>query len=250
MNHDKAPNAAYSLLNDPAYYGAVILFVALATILPALLGSAWFLLSAQTIALWLLLLVPLRRNRVRPAVIVLTIWVAIQIATIFTLSLLAPNSLELALGDGFRYREALLTWLYAGTALPASWFSQPFQHLLEVLGVTVGALVSGGLVGVWFLMRAVNHLAFGGAMLVQSAGGVAGFMAALQPWALLRIAGYVGLLPFFALPGYTGDWFPWRHSPARRRLFLISGALLLGGLTLEAFLPALWAGWFGPMAGG
>lgn len=235
----------YSLLSDPLYYGAVVFFAGLTTALPALLGAPWFLVLAQTLALWLLLLVPLRRNAARHVVIVLATWVAVQSAAAFVLSLAAPNRLEMAVGNGFHYREEMLAWLYAGTPLPASWFSQPLLHLLEVVGVTVGALVSGGLVGVGFLMRAVNRYAFGAAALVDSAGGMAGVMAALQPWAFLRIAGYVGLLPLLALVGFTGEWLPGRWSPKRRKLLIISAALLLVGLVFELFLPARWATWFG-----
>jgi hypothetical protein len=245
MSNHREPRKAYNLLEDPIYYIAIIAFAALATGLPALLGSPVFLAVAQTAALWLMLLVPLRRNRVRPAVIVLALWVVIQIVTVFALTLAAPNRLEEAVGNGFLYREALLNWLYAGTALPDSWFSQPMQHLLEIAGVLLGSIISGGLVGVWFLLRAVNDFAFGAAALVGSAGGIAGFMAALQPWMLLRIMGYVGLLPFLAMPGFTGDWQPWRLSSARSRLMLTALLLLVAGLLLELFLPALWAAWFG-----
>ncbi len=231
------PRRGYNLLDDPLYYVAIVFFAALATALPALLGSRWFLAFAETAALWLMLLVPLRRDRVRPAAIVLAIWVGVQIVTVFVLTLIAPNALEKAVGGGFLYREALLNWLYAGRILPQSWFSQPLLHLLEVAGITLGSLASGGLVGVWFLVRTVNQFAFGAAALVDSAGGLAGMMAGLQPWYLLRIAGYVGLLPFFALPGFTGDRRPWRKSDARRRLLLAGGRLARCGLAART-LPA------------
>ena len=248
MSNHREPRTTYNLLDDPVYYGATFFFAALATALPALLGSTWFLALAQTASLWLLLLSPLRQDRVRPALAALAIWVAVQIATVFALSLVSPDALERAVGNGFRYREVLLTWLYAGTALPASWFSQPLLHLLEVAAITLGSLLSGGLVGVWFLMRTVNLYAFGAAALVDSAGPVGGLMAALQPWLLLRIAGYVGLLPLLALPAFTGHWLPWRGSPGRRRLLMIAITLALVGLLSELFLPAIWARWFGRIA--
>ncbi len=246
MNHNHRPADPYNLLRDPLYYAVVILFAFLATALPALLRASWLLLLAQTISLWLLLLVPLRRNSARYALVVVACWVAVQFVAMFAISLGAPNRAEVAIGNGFQLTSGLLAWLYTGSPLPLSWFSQPLQHLVAILGATLGALVSGGLLGVWFLMRAVNVYAFSAAVLVNSAGGA---IAALQPWALLQIAGYVGLLPLLALPGFNGEWNPAKWSPRRRKLLLIAGALLLAGLVLELFLPGLWARWFGTIPG-
>lgn len=234
-------SARYSLLRDPVYYSTAAAFAALTTALPALAGGAWFLPIAQTAALWLLALVAFRRASARAALAVIGLWLCVQAATLFAVTMLAPTRAELAIGGGWAYRQALLEWLYAGAPLPASLRSAPWQRLLEVAGVALGSLFSGGLLGVWFLVRSVNLAAYGAAAFAATTGSALWPLVALMPWALARIAGYAGLVATLSIVGYTGEWSPWAWPQGRRRLLWVSLALVAAGLLLETVLPPLWA---------
>ncbi len=237
------PSRDASLLNDPIYYGTVIVFAVLTTALPVMVGRSWFLPAAQTLALWLLALVAIR-SEVDPArrtFRVLLLWVAAQFVAMVLLARFSPVQAEAAVGDGFAHREALLEWLFTARALPVSLTSAPGLRLLEVAGVAVGALLSGGLLGLWFLMRTVNLIAFGAGILWAATGSLLALVGGLQPWALLRIGGYMGLIACLAPVGFDGAWLPGAWGASRRRLFWIALALLGAGLLLELLLPGPWA---------
>src|SRR5690606_29283082 len=113
-------------------------------------------------------------------------------------------------------------WLFVRGPLPASWATQAVARSVELLGITLGSVISGGLAGIWFLVRSVNLLAYGVATLWNSAGSVAGLLAGMQPWWILRIVAYVGLVACFAMPGYSGEWNPARWDAGQRRLLWLS----------------------------
>lgn len=223
----------YSLLTDPLYYGIVAFFAMLTATLPVVVGSGWFLTLAQTATLWLLALVAWRKRNLPAVIRLLAIWVAVQAITFFVMTLVAPTQAEWAVGNGFAYREALLEWMYTGSPLPASWYTQPGLRLLELAGIGVGSFASGGLLGVLFLTKSVNLMALGAAAAWQSADSLAPLMWGVQPWAWLRFAGYVLLVATLALPGYTGQYWPGGWPPRHRRAALIGLALLLAALAVE-----------------
>jgi len=230
----------YSIVTDPLYYGVVAFFALIATALPAALGQQWLLPIGQTAALWLLCFVAWRRGTALHAARVLGVWVAVQFAVFFVVAFLGGG--ENAVPQGFAYRTALLEWLFGVGALPASWATEPVRRSVETLGVTLGATVSGGILGVWFLVRSINLFAFGAASAFSATSSVWGLLAGLQPWWLLRVVAYVGVVATFALPGYTGKWTPGGWSPGERRLFWVSAGLLVAALLLEVILPGVWAG--------
>jgi hypothetical protein len=232
----------YSIVNDPLYFGVVIFFAALATGLPAALGSRWFLLIAQTIALFILTFVAWRNGTALRAAAVLLTWVIVQAVSFFVITLIFEGA-ETAISDGFEYRSALLAWIYGAGALPASWGDSLAGRLIQLVGVTVGSTISGGLIGIGFLVRSVNLYAFGAATAWVTSGSVWGLLAALEPWWLLRILAYIGLIATCALPGYTGKWNPGQWQPAERWLLINSFILLAVALTLELILPGIWARW-------
>jgi hypothetical protein len=229
-----------SLLHDPLFYITLGFFALLTTGLAAALGQPRFLPISQTVALFIFLAMAVRRGMMREALWIVVVWVVLQIATLSIVTRLVPGQVEQAIGNGFFYRTDFLAWFYAGEALPASLTVQPAARLLELIGILVGSLVTGGLVGVWFLVRAVNLAAYSAGALWQSSGFVGHLFAGLPLWTLLRLAGYGGFVVLLAEPLFTGRWSPgyyWRH---RRRLLLLSATLLALGLILEVILPGLW----------
>ena len=233
---------SYSLAYDPVFYITVAFFACLTTGLPAVIGQPNFMPILQTIALFIFLLIPRRQGLLRQALWVLLLWLAIQFGLITTLTWLLEARIENAFHDGFQYRMEYIAWFYGAEAAlrPDSFSAAPLARLLELTGVILGSLVSGGLIGVWFLVKSVNLAAYGmGALLVSIKSTTALFIA-LPLWTLLRIAGYVGLVTLLSEPLLTNNWQPRTYWRSQRRLIVIGGGLLLFGLCSELFLPDLW----------
>jgi hypothetical protein len=100
--------------------------------------------------------------------------------------------------------------------------------------------VTGGLLGVWFLVRATNLAAYGAGSLWQSSGIASNVLGGLPVWTLLRLAGYAAAIVLLAEPLLTSNWSLPYYLTKRRRLLLVSAILLGSGLLLELILPAAW----------
>ena len=233
-----------SLVHDPVFYIMLGVFALLTTGLAAALGQPRFLPFSQTVALFAFLAVALRQRRWREALWVLALWLVLQIATMIVITRLLPGQVEQAISDGFRYRAAFFGWFYGVEALPASLRVAPLGRLLEIVGIVLGSLLSGGLVGLWFLMRATNLAAYGAGMLWLDTGQMVSVIAGLPVWTLLRIAGYAGLVVLLAEPLFTRNWQFGHYLSDRRTLLLASTALLVAGLLLELILPGAWRALF------
>jgi len=246
-NSPEAPGvtAAYSILTDPIWYITGAFFALLTTALPAAFQQAWLLPLLQTVALWTLLLPAIRRAALRPILSMPTLWVVIQGLTFFALTLLAPNPTEVAVGNGFTYQADLLAWLYTQTPLPASLATQPLLRIIELAGILLGAVLTGGGVAIWFLARSVNLYAFGAAAVLNAGGNVGTLLGALEPWWLLRLAAFILIIALLSSPGFTGEYNPAAWPAPRRRALWWGIGLLALALLLELLLPAPWARLFG-----
>lgn len=232
----------YTLAQDPIFYITVTFFAVLTTALPALIGQPTFLLIAQTVALFTFIMVPLHQRLLRQAGLVLVLWLGTQFIVFLATTVLASERTQLAIPNGFVYGTAYIEWFYgiAGAVRPDSFAAQPLPRIVELLGVTLGSLLSVGLIGIWFLVRALNFAAFNmGVLLVVSDKPLA-FLEAVPLWSLLRIGGYTGFVILLAEPLLTSNWNPLFYLRERRRLFLISLILTLVGLLLELILPDFW----------
>ncbi len=232
--------AKYYLTADPIFYITVAMFALLTTAVPALLGQPRFMPIIQAICLTVFLSFALRKQQVKHAASLLGLWLVIQFATMTVLTWSFADHVEQAIIDGFGQRAALLSWRFAGAPLPGGVLTQPLSRALELLGVVLGSIATGGLVGNWFLMRAVNLTGFHTGSLLHVAHGPLSLLAALPFWTLVRIAGYASCVLLCAEPLLTGNWSPayyWRHH---HRLIIVSLLLLALGLVLELALPPLW----------
>ena len=113
-------------------------------------------------------------------------------------------------------------------------------RIVELLGVTLGSLLSVGLIGIWFLVRALNLAAFNTGVLLVVSDKPLAFLEAIPFWSLLRIGGYAGFVILLAEPLLTSNWNPLFYLRERRRLLLVSIILTLVGLLLEVILPDFW----------
>lgn len=233
---------SYSLARDPIFYLTVGFFALFTTGLPLAIGQPNFLPILQTVALFIFMLIPIRQGLLRQALWVLALWLVLQFTVVVTLTWLLEARVEHAFHDGFSYRMAYIAWFYGANAAlrPDSFDAMPLSRLLELLGVLLGSLVSGGLIGVWFLVKSVNLAGYGMGALLVSLNRTAALFLALPLWTLLRIAGYAGLITLLSEPLLTSNWQLLSDRHNRRRLILIAGGLLLLGLLLELFLPDLW----------
>ena len=238
-----APNGSpkarnYDLVKDPFYYITFGFFALLTTALPATLGQPNFLPIAQTVAITLFLAIPLRRGRISTALVVLSSWLLLQFLVMIAGSALLPLVFERAIHDGFAYHRALLEWSVTGLSLPGSILQTPGARVLEFFGILLGSLLSAGLVGLWFLVRAVNQFGYGvGRLAVE---GLPGLFLGLMPWRLATLAGYAGLIVLLAQPLLTNRWNPAHYFARQRRLATLSFLLIVVGLILEFALPGLW----------
>lgn len=231
----------YNLTGDPLFYLTVIFFVGITTLPPALIGQPTFLALAQAGALALFAGLAGRRGGVRQAATVTALWLFVQMGLILLLTWLFPERLDLAFGNGFNFRTAYLEWFYTGQDLPRSVLTSPTATLIEIAGVILGTLATGGLVGAWFLVRAANFAAFGMGGLL--AGGES-LLAVLPIWTIIKVAGYGGLFILLSRPLLVDGGAIAPLLGSQRRGLLISIGLLGSGLVLELFLPGLWSSWF------
>ena len=232
----------YSLVHDPIFYITVGFFALLTTGLPAALGQPNFLPSIQTLALFIFLLIPLRKGLMREALLVLAVWLTLQFVLMVVLTWLMQANIERAFHGGFQYRTDTITWLYgvAGAERPDNFTTQPVARVIELLGILVGSVISGGLIGLWFLVKSVNLAAYGMGIWLLAIGRGIGLLLALPLWTLFRLGGYAGFVALLGEPLLTGNWQLPYYWHTRRGLALRAGALLLIGLLLELFLPNLW----------
>ena len=234
----------YDLVKDPIFYITFGFFALLTTVLPAVLGQPNFLPIAQTVAITLFLAIPLRRGRVGTALVVLSSWLFLQLFVMIVGSALLPLVFERAIHDGFAYHRALLEWSVTGVSLPGSLMQTPGSRLLELVGIALGSLLSAGLVGLWYLMRAVNQFGYGVGRLALA--GPSGLILGLMPWKLATLAGYAGLIVMLAQPLLTNIWNPAHYLVRQRRLIVASIVLIALGLVLEFALPGLWRATWAP----
>jgi len=236
----------YRLVNDPLFYIMLVFFALLTTALPASLGQPRFLPVAQTMALFGFLLVPMRQRLIHQALWVMVIWLIVQCAVISILTWLVPLPIEQAIGNGFFYREAYLQWFFGRGLLPNGLAMQPTNRIIELVGITLGSLVSGGLVGLWFFVNAINLTGFSIGSLVAPLGGFAHLLGALPLWTLARLVGYACAVVGLAEPLLTRNWAARYYATARRQLMLAAIGLIALGLLLELILPGTWRAFFAP----
>lgn len=227
-----------TITHDYVYYVTVAFFVILTTALPAMLGQVRFMPVVQTLALTVYVAIPLHHRHVRGAVFVVALWLSLQYLTLLGLSTYFGQVVENAIPDGFTVRAGFIGAYYAGDPLFDGVLSSA-SGLIGLLGVIVGSLLTAGLVGFWFVVRALNVSAFGTGVLLSSLEGPAELLRMLPYWTLLRLAGYGLLVVLLAQPLLTYTWSPATYWRNQRTLILAAAALLFAGILLELFLPGL-----------
>ncbi len=231
----------YHLARDPLFYITMLFFAVVTTAMPAFLGMQLLMPIMQSVGLTLFASVALRQAKTGTAVGILTAWLVVQLVLVALYAWLVGERAEGTFSDGFAYRMAIGEWFFGNGSLPASWSDQAFNRLIELIGVPLGALVSGGLAGVWFLVRAVNLAGYSIGILWRESDSLSiGLWAGLPIWTLLRVGGYIGLIATLSTPLYTGNWSVSGLFSSHRRLLLGSITLVVLGIVLELVLPNLW----------
>jgi hypothetical protein len=230
----------YQLTRDPVFYLMAAFFAFLTTGLSAVLGQFRFMPISQTVILTIFLAIAVRRRDLRGTLTVVFLWLALSMLVLLMLMWVAPDQIERAFADGFMHRAQVSEWYFARSPLPASFATQPAASMLEVIGVTLGALLTGGLVGVWFLVQMANLAAFSAGHLLGILGNPLWIVVALPVWSILQLIGAGGLVAVCAEPLLAdrfalGAWFQ-----RRRRWLAWFGALYAAGLLAEWLLPAFW----------
>lgn len=230
----------YVLTRDPLFYATLAFFALLSVGLPGLLGQPWMIGLLPTLVLTLFLAIPLRRGRIGDAARVAAIWLTVHLLTGIVVTWLLPGQMERAISEGFLYRRSLLQWFYTAQNLPHSLLSAPLERMAEVVALLAGSLVSGGVIGLWLWVRAINLVAFGAGALLADGTGLPGLLAALSPWSLLQLAGLGGWVILLALPLWSGRWSLTSLFREQRRLAQIALICLLAGYGAELALASFW----------
>jgi hypothetical protein len=210
------------------------------------MGQPNFMPIVQALGLTVFVAIPLHKSDLRSAFGVLLLWLGLQLLSMALLAWLLPVQVTRAIPDGFTYRIDLVTWAYTGDTLPQSLGMAPLARLGEIAGVLLGSLLTGGLIGSWFLVRAVDLFGYGLGTFLREVPGVLGLLMGLAPWRLLTLAGYAGFFLLLAQPILTNRWRLHHYLKNQRRLILWSTGLLVVGIVLEAFLPGIWQAGLNP----
>ena len=231
---------SYRLTSDPAYYVMAGVFALLTTALPAMLGQPRLMPVVQAVALTVFIAIPVRSGLWKQAAWVMSLWIVLELTVISSLTILSADHMERSFGNGFEYRAGLLAWTYGASPMPGTVRMQPAYRLVETIGVVVGSLATAGLVGNWFLVRAVNLTGFTIGVVWRTIGGPIGLLLSVPLWSVLRITGIAGIVILLSEPPLTGNWSPRYYWTYRRRLLVISLALVAIGVLLGLTAPAVW----------
>ena len=229
-------DSSYNLTRDPIFLITAAFFAILTTAMPAFMGQVRTMPLLQTAALVVFLAISLRKGGIGAALMLMAIWLVVQIALLALMADLFMDQVERSIPAGFDLRTGLAAWLYAGAPLPNGPASAPVARLVEIASITAGTLITGGLLGVWFLMKATNQAGFSLGVFLSGLpqGGTLPFTFLL--WTGLRLAGYASLVALLAEPLWTQNWSFNFYVKQRGRFFLIAIALVLAGLILEILL--------------
>lgn len=230
----------YRLTRDPVFLIMAAFFALLTTATPAFFGQVRFMPASQTVVLAIFIAIAVRRGDLRSALTVVYVWLAVSMSILILLMLVAPTQVERAFEDGFMVRAMTSEWYFTNSPLPASFVTEPIPATLEIAGVTLGSLFTGGVVGVWSLVRMANLAAFTAGHLLGALGNPLWIVVALPIWSLLQLAGAGGLIVLFAEPLLVDRFRLGRWFPRRRRALAIFGALYLAGVVAEIILPTFW----------
>lgn len=231
---------AYQLSRDPVYFLMAAFFALLTTGLPAIMGQPRFMPLSQAVVLTLFLAIAVRGGDMRSGIAIVLLWLATSMTILVILTWFAPDQVERAFDNGFMQRAMTSEWYFARSPLPGSIAGEPVATVVEVAGVILGALLTGGLVGAWFVVRMANLAAFSAGHLLGIFGNPLLIFIALPIWSILQIAGAGGLVALCSEPLLSGRFALGSWLPRRRRLLAIFGAIYALGLLAEAILPAFW----------
>lgn len=236
----------YHLTRDPLFFATMVFFAILTTALPGAMGQPRFMPLTQTLGLLVFTAAAIRRDETAKAIGIAALWLVTQFITLVLVGVVLPGQINHAISNGMNERLAYLQWFYTGVGLPHSLRTQPLEHLGQLVGVGLGSLLSGGLVGAWFLVKAVDFFAFTVSSLLVDLAAPIGFVAGMTPWRLLVLAAYTGFFVLLAEPILTNRWQLSHYTKNRRSLLMVSLVLLITGYLLEIVLPGAWSALFRP----
>lgn len=231
---------AYQLSRDPVYFLMAAFFALLTTGLPAIMGQPRFMPFIQAVVLTIFLAISVRRGDMRSGLGIVFLWLAVTMSLILLLTWFVPDQLERAIDDGFMQRAMTSEWYFARSPLPGGITGEPLGAAAEIAGIVLGSLLTGGLVGAWFLVRMANLAAFSAGHLLGIFGNPLLIFIALPVWSILQITGAGGLVVLCAEPLLSGRFALGTWFRRRSRPLAIFGGVYVLGLLAEAILPAFW----------
>ena len=200
----------YNLSRDPSSLPWLGFFALLTTGFPCVLGQPRFLPLVQAVALTLFLAVPLRQRNLRSALFVVFLWLALTMGTLLALTWFDRRSHGTRLRGRFSLPRGLCRMVLrrqrASSPLPARFGTQLLPSLVEIVGIMLGSLLTGGPCRRLVLVKAANLAAFGAATLASTLPNPLLAVVALPLWRILQVIGGGGLLVLLAEPLASGHF--------------------------------------------
>jgi hypothetical protein len=195
----------------------------------------------NTLASYPVMVVALRRGRTREALSLMLVWALAMGVCATVIAYAAPWRAGVLFLRGEAYRGEMFAWVLSGNGTE----STPSQFIPQQAGhaalFTVLALITGGTLAMPMGAVLMNYMGtYVGSLAAASGHPAAALVLGWHPWAVIRVASFVGLGVVLSAPllskvlRFPIDW------PAARRIAAWSAAGLVADILLKAALAPSW----------
>lgn len=220
---------------------AIVVFTAMSYGLGWLIGWPPLVPILNTVASYLFMIAALRRGDLRSAVARMLVW-ALALGVCSTLlSYAQPLRTETLFIRGAAYRGEMFAWVMTGRgaeSTPSIFIPQQLGHAALFAAISVATGGFAGMAMGALLMNYMGH--YVGALAAASVHPAATMALAWAPWAVIRVASFVGLGVVLSTPlaGSIGRFrVSWRDARPLVRLALVG---LVADIVIKALLAPAW----------
>jgi len=231
--------------------GVVVAATVLSYAVAVALGVPLLVPVLNTLASYPVMVVALRRGRMQEALSLMLVWALAMGICATLIAYAAPWRAGALFLRGEAYRGEMFAWVLSGNGAE----STPSQFIPQQAGhaalFTALALVTGGALAMPMGAVLMNYMGtYVGSLGAASAHPAPALILGWHPWAVIRVASFVGLGVVLSAPllsralRFPVDW------PAARRIAAWSAGGLLADVLLKAALAPSWqrlllrvAGW-------
>jgi hypothetical protein len=195
----------------------ILIGTPIAQLLGLLIGWQWLLPLLGVAPFYPLMVLLLRADRRRDAVLAGLLWALVLGVSGTTLCIQLPERASTAVWNGQNYRVEMSRWLETGEGRESDPAQFLPQHILHAGIFAVLCLATGGLAGMLMGAALMHYMSFYVAWVVLRNGELPDLPAALagwHPWAVVRVASFVILGVALSEPllrRIANRFIPWRQ---------------------------------------